>query len=243
MTDRVQDRFILKWHKAMAAAVRHFTKDEHAAGWPASMKPDQLAALQQPYIMGGLEHRPGRWQYEETMKAITGACLAGALPHELTITHTPGKTIGGRISFVNSWDGSQRRFDPPKTQPAKDVTVYRITAPAFAAWLAAQGETPSIHIQAWFDAVGVTAGAERHTTDTDSDSVRWTNELKTEARAMIDRLRGAGNRAFKAETAKHYGVSTTRLSEVLKDDHDKPAKSKPVVNSVFSLGGKTHRIQ
>jgi hypothetical protein len=29
------------------------------------------------------------------------------------------------------------------------------SAPAFKTWLAAQGETPSVHIQAWFDAVGV----------------------------------------------------------------------------------------
>jgi hypothetical protein len=27
-------------------------------------------------------------------------------------------------SFVNSWDGNERRFDPPKTIPARDVAVY-----------------------------------------------------------------------------------------------------------------------
>ncbi len=41
-----------------------------------------------------------------------------------------------------------------------DVTTCTITAPAFAAWLAAQGETPSVHIQSWFDAVGVAGAAQ-----------------------------------------------------------------------------------
>lgn len=40
-----------------------------------------------------------------------------------------------------------------KVSPQKTLTL--ITAPAFAAWLAAQGEAPSVHIQAWFEAVGV----------------------------------------------------------------------------------------
>jgi hypothetical protein len=42
------------------------------------------------------------------------------------------------------------------THPAqyKDVTVYQIDAPAFAAWLATQGEMPSTHIAAWCAALG-----------------------------------------------------------------------------------------
>lgn len=36
-----------------------------------------------------------------------------------------------------------------------DKYSWQISAPAFAAWLAAQGETPSTHIRSWIDAVGV----------------------------------------------------------------------------------------
>ena len=41
------------------------------------------------------------------------------------------------------------------SKPPKEATSYTVTAPAFAAWLAAQGVPPSSHIQAWFDAMGV----------------------------------------------------------------------------------------
>jgi len=188
------------------------------------------------------------------MKSITDACKSGDLIHTaVTETVTPKPPpVQHRNEFASSdWLGEFGRFgltgvrngritSQPSPQPY-DVTTYTVTAPAFAAWLVAQGETPSPHIQSWFDAVGVAAAIEHHTNE--ADSVRWTDERKTEARAMSDRLRGAGTRAYMAETAKHYGVSTTRLREVLKDDNFKPAKSKPGVNSVFALAGKTHRMQ
>lgn len=155
----------LKWHDAMAVAGWHFSKEEQSAGWPQTLKPDQLAALQRPYRRGiGPEFRPARWHTEALRNALISACASNTLPHTATTTRVMSKAArveqssrfaspdwlardgfhvaGGRIGY---------------THPAqyKDVTVYQIDAPAFAAWLATQGEMPSTHIAAWCAALGV----------------------------------------------------------------------------------------
>ena len=50
----------------------------------------------------------------------------------------------------------------------------------------------------------------------------WTPARKEAARAMQDELRGQGNKAFAAKTAAAFGVTATRLREVL---NDKPKKA------------------
>lgn len=50
----------------------------------------------------------------------------------------------------------------------------------------------------------------------------WTPKRKDDARAMQDELRSKGNRAFAANTAAAFGVTATRLREVL---NDKPKKA------------------
>jgi hypothetical protein len=45
--------------------------------------------------------------------------------------------------------------------------------------------------------------------------LRWTNERKTEARSMRDKLKADGVRDYAAQTAAHFGVSAKRLREIL----------------------------
>lgn len=52
--------------------------------------------------------------------------------------------------------------------------------------------------------------------------ITWTEERKEAARAMLNALRGQGKKAFAANTAAAFGVSATRLREVL---NDKPKKA------------------
>jgi len=54
------------------------------------------------------------------------------------------------------------------------------------------------------------------------NSTLWTLERKSAARAMKDELRGQGNKAFAANTAAAFGVTATRLRDVL---NDKPKKA------------------
>jgi len=145
----------LAWHRAKAVS-NFFTKLD---GWPQSMTPCQLAALQSPELAKG-------WRVD---KALLGAinescsagdesCTAGHLAHDVVI-----KTQVSRLSATpwnpfapHSWL-TRDNFTRPK--PAREVTSteteFAITAPDFADWLAAQGETPSERTQNWFSAVGV----------------------------------------------------------------------------------------
>lgn len=155
----------LKWHDAMAVAGWHFTKEEHLAGWPQTLKPDQLAALQRPYRRGtGPEFRPARWHTEALRNALISACVSNTLPHTATTTRVMSKAanVEQPSRFASSsWlerDGfhmAGARIGYTHPAQYKDVTAYQIDAPAFAAWLATQGEMPSIHIAAWCAALGV----------------------------------------------------------------------------------------
>lgn len=52
----------------------------------------------------------------------------------------------------------------------------------------------------------------------------WTDERKAEARAMMNKLRGDGNKAFAAQTAKEFNVTPARLRRVLGDVSGKVGK-------------------
>lgn len=55
----------------------------------------------------------------------------------------------------------------------------------------------------------------------------WTTERKKDALAMMNLLRGQGVRAFAANTAAAFGVTPTRLREVLNDKPKKAPAKKP----------------
>lgn len=158
------------WRVAMSTMGRNFTKAEHDAGWPESLKHGQLAALQYPYVKG----EPAKIRLARDRAGdILSACKSGELLHTATtVTVTPPPLpIQRRNEFASSeWLNEFGRFgslgarngritSQPTPQP-HDVTTYTVTAQAFAAWLAAQKETPSEHIAAWFEAVGVNTQPE-----------------------------------------------------------------------------------
>lgn len=241
----------LKWRDAMAVAGWHFTKTEQDIGWADSMRPDQLAALQRPYIRGGLEHRPGRWRTEAFAKAVTDACKGGDLAHIAKVL--PGKAVmNGKIRVVRTWEGTRKEIDYTPSPKPKDVTEYQITAQAFAAWLAAptQDEKPSAHIAAWLDAVGVKpqpqheAAPKPTATPLLEQPTIWTDKRKREARAMREKLKGEGKHDFHKQTAEHYQVSPQRLRDVLSDSAVPAPKKARGQNSVFDVQpSKVHRIK
>jgi len=143
----------LAWHRTKAVSY-FFTKLD---GWPQSMTPCQLAALQSPELAKG-------WRVDkalllainESCSAGDESCTAGTLIHE-TITETH-YLIDYEINIfgdkeLDEWKAANRR--PYVITTVGNVAIIEVAAPDFADWLAAQGETPSEHIQAWFDAVGV----------------------------------------------------------------------------------------
>jgi len=210
------------WRVAMATMGQHFTKEEHASGWPQTLKYEQLAALQYPYSKGDTVNiRLARARASD----ILNACKSGELIHTAnTVTVTPKPPpVQHRNKFVSEWPGEFERFkltgvrtgritSRPTPQP-RDVTTYTVTAPAFAAWLAAQNEASSAHIAAWFKAAGV-AGAALPVADTapqdeslDDRNMRWLNHYETEERTQ---KRGAYIR-----TAAHFGAEASTLRKAV----------------------------
>jgi len=138
----------LAWHRAKAVS-NFFTELD---GWPQSMVPDQLSALQSPELAKG-------WKVDKALLlAINESCSAGHLAHDVVIkTQVLRLPATPRNPFASDWWLIRANCTRPK--PAREVTSTKtelaITAQNFAAWLAVQREAPSVHIQAWFDAVGV----------------------------------------------------------------------------------------
>lgn len=146
------------WRVAMATMGQNFTKEEHAAGWPETLKHWQLAALQYPHVKGETAKiRLARARADDFLNA----CKSGDLPHTATtVTVTPKpQQIQRQTRFASSeWlmrDGLISVRPTQKTPQPYDVTTYTITASDFAAWLAAQPEAPSEHIAAWCAALGM----------------------------------------------------------------------------------------
>ncbi len=145
------------WRKAMVATGQDFTKEEQAKGWPETLNHFQLAALQYPFDKGD---RPGRAFAVARVTDIESACQNGA------IAYTAGtcKSRYKITKLVPANTGFVRRdlYGQPKISwhnqmvwAQKDVPTNFIAAHAFSGWLATQGETPSMHIAAWFDALAV----------------------------------------------------------------------------------------
>lgn len=57
---------------------------------------------------------------------------------------------------------------------------------------------------------------------TGTDSSRWTDERKAEARAMRDKLKAEGRRDYAARTAECFSVTPQRLRVVLGPDESRP---------------------
>lgn len=142
-----------QWDAAMSEMGREFSQAEQDAGWPVSMRPIQLAGLQRPWRVDDAQ---AKHFCIRLLRRIEQDCKSGDLLNESTTkrttvnaarmvdTHKKSELFGATARVVY-------------TVPAvhKDITIIAVAAPAFGAWLTKQGETPSPHVQAWFDAVGV----------------------------------------------------------------------------------------
>ena len=204
----------LKWREATTTAGEFFTQAERNTGWPEKLNYGQLWALQYPCDKGDAV------KYKVALERgldIGAACKRGDLAYTLT---------------------------PATADVLSNLWTYAVTAPAFAGWLAAQGETPSPYIAAWFEAVDTATpptlpdNRQQTTTKTIAQATTltptvavgapggtgtiWTKERKDAARAMMNEQKGRGIKAFAANTAIAFGVTATRLRKVL---NDKPKKA------------------
>lgn len=133
----------LKWHDAMTEVGQFFTTEERTAGWPDSMKSDQLAALQRPYRQGDTLQAG---KTTALLSGIESSILSGALPHSTTVERRHrGRpdSAGGDFTALLRYALQDNSYEVP---------VHHLKANDFAAWLVVQGEQPSAHFAAWLEA-------------------------------------------------------------------------------------------
>lgn len=179
-----------------------------AQGWPATLTPGQLAALQT--WREGMDNKTWRSKASTWQKLIELALTAGAIEHTTTTERVTaydpfsaydappqGRRMLSSGIASHEWESrdgfsTYARTPPPQT---KDVTRQHIAAPAFAAWLARQGEEPSPHIAAWFKAVGVapaTAAKPPAPAPTAPPAVETTAQRNDRWLAMFDEEKRTG---------------------------------------------------
>jgi hypothetical protein len=208
----------------MSTLWQKFTPDEQNAGWPETLKPVQLAALQYPYAIGDVGGR----RYENLRAtAILNACKRGDLPHTATTESrqvSPERTVDTLQKA--SLFGAHARVVYTVPAQTKDVTEYLIAAPAFKAWLAARPEKASAHIAAWFEAVLVP------TDETIKDrNDRWLAFYEAEEKA--GRKTGAVQRG-----ANHFNAERSLYGRALKEARARRAeKYRADIKAVPAKGG------
>lgn len=197
----------LTWAKAKPLLSGLFA--EWPDQWPQRLAPVHLARLQAP--PNGKD-----WSLTRAFdEAITGACTAGELAHEMAAFVFPPVVFGCDLE------------DTPAQRKAKWLAqrttrqLPAVTAADFVAWLGRQGETPSAHIAAWRDAMGETT-----TLETQSSAKRWTPERLADLRKHRD---DHGTK----KAAEWAGVSEARVRALLPGD--KPTKKG---YSAFTQGSK-----
>ena len=143
-----------------------------ATGWPQTFAHDKLAVLQT--WRKGIERKDWFKEAATWQELLRLVVESDAIEHTTTtervqttppIRRTVNPGYGSREWHERDFAGAQlesRGFlggtlVTGYIQPAKykDVTRHHITAPVFAAWLAARGKEPAPLVAAWFKAVGV----------------------------------------------------------------------------------------
>lgn len=129
----------LKWLEALAAAPREFKWQTNANNWPDGMSPDQLSALQRPWVWGEWDARNLCMVLD---RVLCDDCARGAIFCEqgkvfLPLLMTPGGAFGPPIYITQLF--------------------HWIKPAAFRKWLFDQGEAPSVHVKNWFTAMGLDA--------------------------------------------------------------------------------------
>ncbi len=166
-----------KWRLAYSIAHIGFSKEDLARdNFPASIDCRRIARMQ----------HPTPFQIRRTLyNQLIDDCKRGDLQHTETTARVmtvparnvdpPAIDVGG---FPSQFIREGVRYGYTQPGQYKDLTSYTVTAQAFAAWMAAQRQTPSEHIAAWFEAMGVNTQPSAATVTTQTLTPEQTNDRK-----------------------------------------------------------------
>ena len=137
-----------KWRKAFSIPKIGFSiADRERENFPELIDCGRIARMQHPTDL-----------HAERVLANTliDVCKSDELPHTAETTKkmtSPAKTVDTHRR--DTLFGAAARVVYTVPAKYKDATTYLLTAPAFAAWLTAQGEEQSEHVAAWVQATEV----------------------------------------------------------------------------------------
>lgn len=199
----------MKWRDALAVTciAQQFTREAWQAGWPQSMGPEQLAAMQRPHEYGDKQGRNNRLALRSALEA---ACKDQSLPCEAETRSVVAVPAVNRSWVELRWEGDVQRHDIRPAQ-YRDRTFYRVTASAFAAWLVAQDMESSQHIAAWFKVSGVAATGQEPSTQAapalqPADVVDWPSLVRYRQRFV-----GLAHQKRPAWLNSHVGLLAGQL--------------------------------
>ena len=181
-----------------------------------------------------LESETGKsWTARDVLRALIAAAPKGAdIAVAVNVCEGPDPLIAQGFDNANPQEKTSFSLGPGTmaTLPARYVDDILASGSALVAGCGLHGEAGRYRVAldpghvVGVDALRVSesallalrAGAQAPVADSNEGSgLLWTDKRKAEARAMRDKLKSGGARDFAAQTAKHFGVSTTRLREIL----------------------------
>jgi hypothetical protein len=215
----------LAWTKAAAVRGIKFTRDEDAAGWPATFQIHRLAILQ-----GAVDDL----KLQRVLhRALFKDCESGALEAARLVIPVPATV---RAQYQHNRFGSEewrsreflggtlteRAYSPGRISlsPPVDRVDYQVAPAAFLRWLIANKQTPSEHIDAWFEARGIVAAAAGQDAPAQALAINgkvWTPEKLRGLLAHHDQLKGRAEKAPTKTLAERYGVGETTIKTRLRE--------------------------
>ncbi|WP_153162058.1 hypothetical protein [Zoogloea sp. 1C4] len=158
--------FSLSWKRALSLSGLTLTADEKAAGWPDALDIENLSTLQYPPTGTAKDKAAARRNRQTLIDALEDALDQGNLEMvERTYSEEVFRCIPVRRCPHEGVDIDEPYIDPDQWKAVGgrfrevsagfESTAYAaVTRDSFRRWLEEQGEPPSAHVQAWFDAGG-----------------------------------------------------------------------------------------
>lgn len=217
----------LKWDDAMASMDRYFP-DEKLTGWSESFTTKQIAALQRPHKWIGTE--PTKLCIA-LFKKLNNECRIGAIPatkQEIpTAAMTPlfaeinPSTLTAKQAYLLGEAKGKKLVEEIVSfiKPTPTVEGYLVTAKDFKNWLKLQGEVPSVHIRAWFDAVIPAVQTVPNVPATTAPAVKQVQRRAAHDAAILATLQTMGVETKEARQKRRYDLCIAAGLQMPSDDY------------------------
>ena len=214
----------------MAVMDHFFSDEERMTGWTESFTTKQIALLQR--FPKQIAAEPIKLCVA-LFKKLSSDCRIGAIPATLQQTlktvRTPffaelnSSTLTAKEAYLLGEAKGKKLGDELKSffKPGPTIENYRVNAQDFKNWLNLQGEVPSVHIQAWFDAVLPLGQTDPDVLATTAPAVNPGQHSATNNAALLATLRTTDVETKEARQKRRYELCIAAGLEMPKDDYSR----------------------